>query len=177
MAANLISFLRNTSPSTSSSQVVEAPAFSLTKVMALVAPLVTGIASVAINVIKKKDFSPGQWTTIIVALIAFLAITSAADVIARGIATSATKSADGLEGAATKVADGLAAAATKASEGLATSASTTAGGRLHMTAFKPTVRAQLSKDGPDEEVTVVAVSDADESLSWEPMANLTLKGR
>lgn len=75
--------------------VVEAPAFSITKVMAVVAPLVTALVTWATSQLESVAFTGGQITTIIVSLVGFLAITGAADVIARGLATSAEKAATG----------------------------------------------------------------------------------
>jgi hypothetical protein len=80
---------------TEDKQVVEAPAFSLTKVMAVVAPLVTAVVTSVTAALKNISFSGGQITTLIVALIAFLAITASADVLARGLATSAQTTAAG----------------------------------------------------------------------------------
>ena len=80
---------------TEDKQVVEAPAFSLTKVMAVVAPLVTAVVTSVTAALKNVSFSGGQITTLIVSLIAFLAITASADVIARGLATSAQTTAAG----------------------------------------------------------------------------------
>ena len=75
--------------------VVQAQAFSLTKVMAVLAPLVTALATWLAGQFKEASFTTGQITTLLVALIAFLAVTGAADVLARGIATSAQTTASG----------------------------------------------------------------------------------
>jgi hypothetical protein len=156
-----INFLLNKSSNTKDrGGVVDAPAFSLTKVMAVLAPVITGLATVVINWIKKKDFTPDQLMVIIVALVAFLAITGAADVIARGIAASAKLTSDSTTAAAQA--------------------------RLRMTPLGTTVKAQLHQDGRDKDVTVVAISDgrpaeflcydADGALTWNPVDELTLKG-
>ena len=75
--------------------VVAAPAFSITKVMAVVAPLVTALVAFATSALEDINFSSSQITTLLVSLIAFLAITGAADVVTRGLATSAEKAAAG----------------------------------------------------------------------------------
>jgi len=75
--------------------VVEAPAFSITKVMAVAAPLVTALVTWATSQLESVAFTSGQITAIMVSLVGFLAITGAADVIARGLATSAEKEATG----------------------------------------------------------------------------------
>jgi hypothetical protein len=86
-------FFLNKGAQNQDTAVVDAPAFSLTKVMAVVAPVVTALAALATSQIKNVNFSESQVTTLIVSLVAFLAVTSSADVLARGIATSAEKTA------------------------------------------------------------------------------------
>jgi hypothetical protein len=125
--------------------VVEAPAFSITKVMAVVAPLVTALVTWATSQLESVQFTGGQVAAIIASLIGFLAITGAADVIARGLATSADKAATG---------------------------------RGRWIRFHTPLRATLALPEEDEEVTVLAASDAeppeflcvrkDKTLSWEP---------
>jgi hypothetical protein len=88
-------FFLNDSADSKEAAVVEAPAFSLTKVMSVVAPLITAVVALLTTLTTKVTFSSGEVVTLIVALIAFLAITASADVLARGIATSAAKSASG----------------------------------------------------------------------------------
>lgn len=86
-------FFLNKGTQNQDAAVVDAPAFSLTKVMAVVAPVVTALAALATSKIKNVNFSESQVTVLIVSLVAFLAVTSSADVLARGIATSAEKTA------------------------------------------------------------------------------------
>ena len=95
MAANLnpLTLLLNRGKEESSA--VQASAFSLTKVMAVLAPLVTALATWLATEFKNATFTTGQITTLLVALIAFLALTGSADVLARGIATSAQTTASG----------------------------------------------------------------------------------
>lgn len=95
MAFEPVKFLLNQTDATSTGQAVEAPAFSLTKVLAVVAPLLTAVTAFATSALEDVEFDSGQITLMIVALVAFLAITAAADVLARGIATSAEKKASG----------------------------------------------------------------------------------
>lgn len=68
---------------------MRAPAFSLTKVMATVAPLVTTLVALLSAALPAVDFSSTQITTLLVALLGFLAVTGAADVLARAVAASA----------------------------------------------------------------------------------------
>lgn len=95
--ANPLEFFLNTDPTRVESSVVEAPAFSLTKVMAAVAPLVTVVVAVVTSWINKnkETFDARDITVLIVALLAFLAITGSSDVIARGIAAASDAQADG----------------------------------------------------------------------------------
>ncbi len=143
-------------------QVIEAPAFSLTKVMAVVAPLVTVLVTFVTAKLQDAAFTYGQITVMIVALLGFLAITSAADVLARGIATAAVKKADGLTAAA----------------------QTSAAARLRMAQFGTPMPGRLSlPSGGHQDVSVLAVSDAnppeflclgeDQTLSWNVATNVT----
>ena len=151
MALEPLKFLLNQTAAAKEGQTVEAPAFSLTKVMAVVAPLLTAVTALATSAIKDVSFGAGQITTLIVALIAFLAITASAAVLARGIATSADKQANG---------------------------------RLRMITFAPPLSGQLAKAGADEDVQVLAASDAqppeflcllaDQSVAWHPSSTVRL---
>jgi hypothetical protein len=91
--SDVANFFLNKGTQNQDAAVVDAPAFSLTKVMAVVAPVVTALAALATSQIKNVNFSESQVTVLIVSLVAFLAVTSSADVLARGIATSAEKTA------------------------------------------------------------------------------------
>lgn len=76
-----IDFLLNRK--TTDAQDVQAPAFSLTKVMALVVPVMTLLCGYLAHWIKATTFTSGQVAALIIAVVAFLAVTSSADVIAR----------------------------------------------------------------------------------------------
>ncbi len=142
---------------TEDSQVVKAPAFSLTKVMAVVAPVVTALSTAALSWLKSVDFKGPQITVMVVALVAFLAITASADVLARGLATAATTYSAALE----KV----------------------AGARTRLTVFSTPLTATLVLKGLDEAIQVIAVSDedppaflcrrADETIEWRPSKKVT----
>lgn len=145
--------------------VVSAPAFSLTKVMAVVAPLVTALVTFVTAKLRSDAFTDGQITVMIVALVAFLAVTASADVMARAIATAAAKKADGYTAAA----------------------STSASARLRMAQFGTPLGAHLAHDGNShEDVQVLAVSDAnppeflclraDQTLTWAAAATVTFQG-
>ncbi len=74
-------------------ELVEAPAFSLTKVMAAIAPLVTAVVTLLAATLAEVEFTSAEITTLLVVLIAFLAVTGAADVLARAVAASARHAA------------------------------------------------------------------------------------
>lgn len=73
---------------------VATPAFSLTKVLGAGAVIITPLATILVNAINKNDFQPIHYVMLAIALLGFLAITSAADVLARGIASGAQSYAD-----------------------------------------------------------------------------------
>ena len=73
--------------------VVSSQAFSLTKVMAVIAPLLTALATWATDALTTVQFTPTHYTVIIVSLIAFLAITGSADVLAGWLAGTGSGSA------------------------------------------------------------------------------------
>lgn len=72
----------------STTDVVEAPAFSLTKVLATAALILTPVVSYLVKWLEKAEFSTGQVVTLIVAVLALLAVLGAADVLARALATA-----------------------------------------------------------------------------------------
>jgi hypothetical protein len=84
---NPVSFLLNQDGT--EDQVVDAPAFSLTKVLASLAVIVTPIATLLVDKIGSIDLHARNYVVLAVAVLAFLAIASAADVLARAIATAA----------------------------------------------------------------------------------------
>jgi hypothetical protein len=146
--------------------VVDSPAFSLTKVMAVVAPLMTVLVTFVTGKLRTGTFTYGQITTMIVALVAFLAVTASADVLGRSMATAAAKKADGYTSAA----------------------QTNASARLHMAQFGTPLPAHLAQGGDaHEDVQVLAVSDAnppeflcvrsDQTVSWAAASAITFKAQ
>lgn len=75
---------------------VESPAFSLTKVLSAGSVIITGIATAVVAALDDKDFKlqPSHVVTLAVGLLGFLAVASAADVIARAIATNKITAAE-----------------------------------------------------------------------------------
>jgi hypothetical protein len=129
--------------------VVEAPAFSITKVMAVVAPLVTALVTWATSQLESVTFTSGQIAAIMASLVGFLAITGAADVIARGLATSAEKAATG-RGKWVRFDKPLA-------------------GTLEMTGTDEHISVLAASDAEPPEFLCVR---EDKSLSWEPAAKV-----
>ena len=78
----------------SEKQVVEAPAFSLTKVLASGAVVVTPIAALVLDALETHvNFRAHHYVALAIGLLGFLAIASAADVLARALVTGAEKKA------------------------------------------------------------------------------------
>ena len=135
---------------------VGAPAFSLTKVMAVVAPLITVLVTVATARLKEVTFTEDQLTVIIVALVAFLALTGSADVLARAVATSAEKRAGSVASAR----------------------------RTGIVRFETALASRLTLPGADEDVKVIAASDetppqflclhGDNALQWHPSSEVVV---
>lgn len=69
--------------------VVDAPAFSLTKVMATVVPLLAVIVTAATDRFANDGFTAGHVAMMAVSVVGFLAVVTAADVLARAWATAA----------------------------------------------------------------------------------------
>jgi hypothetical protein len=94
---NPVSFLLNRGQDAQDSTVVEAPAFSLTKVLSTLAVILTPLATLLVKAINDVHFSASNYTVLIVAVLGFLAIAASADVLGRSIATSAEKNAQAAE--------------------------------------------------------------------------------
>jgi hypothetical protein len=100
MATNPVDFLLNKSPAAPSGDPVGAPAFSLTKVLSSAAIVVTPLATLLVDQFTKLSFTSGQIVALTVAILGFLAIASAADVLARAISASADSRAKAVTAAA-----------------------------------------------------------------------------
>lgn len=76
-------------------QVVKAPAFSLTKVLTIATPLLTIVVGLVGDYMKDKtiNWAPSHIVSLTLGVIALVAIISAADLIARGVATAAAATA------------------------------------------------------------------------------------
>jgi hypothetical protein len=161
---NPIGFLLNRTSATENEGVVSAPAFSLTKVMAIVAPLITALVSTVLSRLDGVNWTTTEYVWMIVSLVAFLAVTSSTDVLARAIAASAKSRA---------------AATTKAAE-------TRAEARGRIIRFSDPLPAFLPPtEGNNVRVRVIAASNAqspeflcvhdDNTMTWEPDVDVTFR--
>jgi hypothetical protein len=91
---NPVRFLLNQGPQPEAAAVVKAPAFSITKVLSAAAIIVGPIAAVVVDKVKADGLSTHDYVVLAVALLAFLAITASADVIARAVASAAATRAE-----------------------------------------------------------------------------------
>jgi hypothetical protein len=82
-------FFLNTSDSAEKTQVVEAPAFSLTKVLAAAAVIITPLATLLVDQLSKVNLTGGNYAALVLGVLGFLAITASADVYSRAYATAA----------------------------------------------------------------------------------------
>jgi hypothetical protein len=124
--------------------------------MAVVAPLITTLVSTALSGLKDVSWTRTDYVWMIVSLVAFLAVTGSADVIARAIATSGKRRA----------------------QATVTAAEANASARTRMVRFAAPVPAFLPPTGPDNrQVHLLAASDAetpeflclhgDRTMTWE----------
>ena len=95
---NLFDFLLNRTET--DKQFVQAPAFALTKVLTAAAVIVTPLATLIVEKTSSVDLTSGQYVTLALGLLAFLAVTSSADVLARSIAAAGQQKAGALVAAA-----------------------------------------------------------------------------
>jgi hypothetical protein len=154
---NPVSFLLNQGSEAKDKAVVEAPAFSLTKVLTAGSVIVAPIATYIVDKFKDQGLTAQHYVVLTIGLLGFLAITAAADVLARSLATAAEKNA-------------RAAAAAIA----------------QFTPFQAPLGAQrivASETEPDREVEVLAVAQAEEahflvkegdSIAWMPASKIRI---
>jgi hypothetical protein len=154
-------------------QVVEAPAFSVTKVLTLATPVITAVFALLAKRIEDLHFGEAHVTTMIVAVLGMVALIVSADLIARGSATRAKATTEPAEqaesGSAGESAEGAGLTGPAAVIRLATS-----------------IRAIRVRTGDDDVVTVAAVACEQPprflclyengSLSWEKESDLRFQG-
>jgi hypothetical protein len=138
-------------------QVVEAPAFSLTKVLTSGAVIVTPTAALVLDGLETHvNFRAHHYVALAIGLLGFLAIAGAADVLARALVTGAEKNAE-------------AANATRLQA---------AAGAAHLVPFDTPIASHHVLDGSDAPVKVLAaasgdspyllVQDKDGKITWVP---------
>lgn len=149
-----VQFLLNKGSEAEAKQVVEAPAFSLTKVLSAGSVIIAPIAAAIVDWLKDGDLKPNHYVALAIALLGFLAITAAADVLARALATAAEKNAQ----------------ASAASIG-------------QFIQFESPLDAHRVTSGEDPKVTVLAAANAGEpyllvkegdSIKWRPASGITI---
>ena len=75
-------------------QAVEAPAFSLTKVLGTAALIVAPIAAYLVDRLSALNLNEQHFVALAIGLFGFLAVAAAADVVARSVVTAAEKNAE-----------------------------------------------------------------------------------
>jgi hypothetical protein len=153
---NPINFLLNRD---NTGAAVAAPAYSITKVLATGASVVTPLVVLLASKLGSIDFSSGEIVILTVAVLGFLAIVAAADVISR---STAAGNADPTHAAAQPA------------------PATTAGSNDVLFEFLPVRKGMLHKDGPDPDVQVLAgrgpqllVAEQGKPLAWVPQEQVT----
>ncbi len=111
---------------------VATPAFSLTKVLATVATLLTAGLGVVAGTVDEADFTAQDVTLLMMGMLGFLAVLGSADILARAIATAAGERAGAVKARAE------AEAARHAARG---------SGRARLIPVQPTLRAKVAQNG------------------------------
>jgi hypothetical protein len=136
---------------------VSAPAFSITKVLATGAGILTPLAGLLAARLGSLDFTAAEVVALTVALLGFLAIVTTADVISRSLVTTrSTPTAAPLPPDGTEKADGV------------------------LFEFQPVRKGILHVDGPDPDVQILAgrgpqllVAEQGKQLTWVPQEQVT----
>jgi hypothetical protein len=172
---NPISFLLNrpaavAQPDANAAQpAVDDPAFSLTKVLATAATVLTPLTAILVTQLGDVAFSAGNIVALVLGVLGFLAVASAADVLARGAATGAEKRAEATQAAATgqAVVAKTAAKSSKKVAGLTLKAAQAESRNRSATGFKgvlllqPPVDGRLITDGPTRSLTAHGLAEVD----------------
>jgi hypothetical protein len=93
---NPVKFLLNqeTDPDELAKQAVEAPAFSLTKVLSTAALIVAPVTAYLVDWLSDINLTEQHFVALAIGLLGFLAVAAAADVLARSVVTAAEAKAD-----------------------------------------------------------------------------------
>jgi len=151
----LVNFMLNRDSADAS---VKDPAYSLTKVLATGASVVTPLAALLVSRIGSVTFSSAEIVALIVAVLAFLAVVSTADVVSRSLASAKASS---------PVAQSLPLPPEVKADGV-------------LFEFVPVRKGILHCDGPDPDVQVLAgrgqlllVAEPGKRLVWVPQEQVT----
>jgi len=163
--AGLRNFFLNTKTedgkSTPVDAAVDAPAFSLTKVLTAGAVIVPPLGTLLVKLLQGKDFKlkPVHVVVLIVALLGFVAILASADVLARAIAAGSQSQAEAM----TKLRDAE-----------------------NLISFATPIRATLKDAATDPEVRVLAatggscahflIKKKDDIITWTLAENVRILG-
>jgi hypothetical protein len=151
---NLVNFLLNRA---STDSTVSAPAYSITKVLATSASVVTPLVALLVSQIGSVAFSSTEIVALIVAVLGFLAVVSTADVVSRSLAT--TKAGTGSHP--------LPAVPEVKSDGV-------------LFEFVPVRKGILHRDGPDPDIQILAgrgqqflIAEPGKRLAWVSQDHVT----
>ena len=168
---------------------VSAPAFSITKVVTIFTPLLAGLATALVAAVDQITFTASQVTALVVALFAFLAVTCAADVLARSRVESARRSAEAAVQVAHQEATSAIAVAGKGIDAARAAARGVPARPDAFVRFRSPLAGSVGQNGHRragfkiEGVQIVAASngeflclrDGGTRLSWEPADRITFK--
>lgn len=164
------------------------PAFSITKILTVFAPVATAVVAALVASIENVTFTESQLTLLLVALVILLAVLGASDVLARGRVEAAKHS----RASAREVSQQQAEAAVKVAEGEAATAKAmseaTSARPRSWVPLTPAISASLGKNGSNNGIDIVnvkvvaasdgrflCVSETGAQVSWEPANHVTFK--
>jgi hypothetical protein len=163
-ATNLLTFLLNRDKTDTA---VSAPAYSITKVLATGASVVTPLVALLAAKVGSVAFSSAEVVVLTVAVLGFLAVVAAADVISRSAAAGHAETAHAEAGHAEAGSRTQQPAVAAAADGL-------------LFEFLPVRKGILHQDGPDPDVQVIAgrgqrllVAEQGKRLAWVPQEQVT----
>jgi hypothetical protein len=159
--AGPVAFLLNQGAEAERKEIVDAPAFSLTKVLGASAVIIAPIAALLVEELEAADLRAQHYVALAIGVLGFLAITASADVLARSMATGAEKKA----------------------EAVGNTALASAAGLSRFVRFQEPLAAHHVTGAARDPVQVLAVAQADkpyflvkkdDSLKWRPESDITI---
>ena len=166
---------------------VDAPAFSLTKVSALIGTLLGPAVAAIAKAFTDQKFTTAQYTAMFIGLVGFLGLITAADVISRAVATTSVnhlKAAKATASAEVEQAKHVAEISAKALTEVADAeAKATVAARDHVLNFASPVSGRLVSTGKDPAISILAfgsggdgrflIKDDEDKLSWVPLTKVS----